>query len=245
MRLADDSTLALSPSDLANHLACPHLTQLELRVARGELVQPHLDRRTATSSSARGTSTRPAYLARLEAERALDRADPHLRRRDFDDGEARRATEDAIRAGGGGRHLPGLPHRTARWRGFADFLERLPDGTYEPVDTKLARSAKPPHVLQLCFYAEQLARIQGAPVEHVHVELGRGERETFRSPSSRRSSGGSASGCSPRSPTSRRPTAGRATTAGSATSAHLCREQLVADDHLTLVAGLRRSHAER
>ena len=67
-----------------------------------------------------------------------------------------------------------------RWRGFADFLEKQPGGGYEPVDTKLARTAKPAHVLQLCFYAEQLARIQGAPVEHVHVENGRGERETFR-----------------------------------------------------------------
>ena len=67
-----------------------------------------------------------------------------------------------------------------RWRGFADFLEQQPGGGYEPVDTKLARTAKPSHVLQLCFYAEQLARIQGSPVEHVHVENGRGERETFR-----------------------------------------------------------------
>ena len=29
------------------------------------------------------------------------------------------------------------------WRGFADFLERQPDGAYEALDTKLARHAKP------------------------------------------------------------------------------------------------------
>ena len=58
-----------------------------------------------------------------------------------------------------------------RWRGFADFLEKQPGGGYEPVDTKLARTAKPSHVLQLCFYAEQLARIQGSPVEHIHVDV--------------------------------------------------------------------------
>jgi hypothetical protein len=51
---------------------------------------------------------------------------------------------------------------------------------YEPVDTKLARSAKPLHILQLCFYAEQLERIQGRLREEVHVELGSGERESFR-----------------------------------------------------------------
>ena len=48
------------------------------------------------------------------------------------------------------------------------------------MDTKLARSAKPLHVIQLCFYAEQLGRIQGRLSEHVHVELGSGERETLR-----------------------------------------------------------------
>ena len=43
MRLAGDGTLRLSPSDLANHLACAHLTQLELRVLRGELQRPFVD----------------------------------------------------------------------------------------------------------------------------------------------------------------------------------------------------------
>ena len=47
------------------------------------------------------------------------------------------------------------------WRGFADFVERQPDGGYEVVDTKLARHSKPAYVLQLCFYSEQVARIQG------------------------------------------------------------------------------------
>jgi hypothetical protein len=32
MRFAPDRTLLLSPSDLANYLACAHVTQLELRV---------------------------------------------------------------------------------------------------------------------------------------------------------------------------------------------------------------------
>src|SRR3990170_3060584 len=40
MRLADDGTLLLSPSDLSGHLACPHLTTLNLRVQRGELERP-------------------------------------------------------------------------------------------------------------------------------------------------------------------------------------------------------------
>src|SRR4029450_11144162 len=66
------------------------------------------------------------------------------------------------------------------WRGFADFLERQRDGTYEPVDTKLARSRKPLHRIHLSFYAAELERIQGRLPEHVHIELGSGERETLR-----------------------------------------------------------------
>ena len=66
------------------------------------------------------------------------------------------------------------------WRGFADFVERQPDGGYEVVDTKLARHSKPAYVLQLCFYSEQVARIQGSLPERMHVVLGTRERESLR-----------------------------------------------------------------
>ncbi len=66
------------------------------------------------------------------------------------------------------------------WRGVADFLLRQPDGTYEVLDTKLARTAKPAYILQLLFYNEQLARIQGHEPEHIHVLLGNGEQKSFR-----------------------------------------------------------------
>ena len=48
------------------------------------------------------------------------------------------------------------------------------------VDTKLARHSKPAYVLQLCFYSEQVGRIQGAMPERMHVVLGNRERETLR-----------------------------------------------------------------
>jgi predicted RecB family nuclease len=179
MRTLDDGTLALSPSDLSAHLACAHLTTLSLAVARGELEQPYVDSPHRDLIFRKGNDHEDAYLARLEAEgRSILRV-PTFDDEDFDPVVARRLTEEAIRA----RVADVIyqPYLTdGRWRGFADFLEQQPDGGYEPVDTKLARSAKPSHLLQLCFYAEQLTRIQGSPVEHVHVENGRGERETFR-----------------------------------------------------------------
>ena len=71
-------------------------------------------------------------------------------------------------------------HAPAGWTGRADFLELQPDGGYEVVDTKLARHAKPAYILQLCFYTEQVARIQGYAPKLMHVVLGSGERVSFR-----------------------------------------------------------------
>ena len=51
--------------------------------------------------------------------------------------------------------------------GYADFLmkvegeSRLGPFHYEVLDTKLARSAKPGYLIQLCTYTEMLANIQG------------------------------------------------------------------------------------
>ena len=245
MRPGSDGTLRLSPSDLSAHLACPHLTTLSLRVARGELVQPRLDSPHRDLIFRKGNEHEQAYLARLVADgRSIVRI-PTYDDEAFDAGEARRATEEAIRAGAADVvYQPYLVDEQGRWRGFADFLERLPDGTYEPVDTKLARSAKPAHVLQLCFYAEQVARIQGAAVEHVHVENGRGERETFRVAELeayyRRIRARFLDALASEPETYGWP----CDHCGICDFRLLCREQRVADDHLTLVAGLRRSHAE-
>jgi uncharacterized protein len=74
-----------------------------------------------------------------------------------------------------------------RWRGHADFLERIELPTalgvfgYEAVDTKLARNeARPAHVLQLCFYSAGIRAVQRVPPEQMHIELGSGRRESLR-----------------------------------------------------------------
>ncbi|HSI98082.1 MAG TPA: TM0106 family RecB-like putative nuclease [Gaiellaceae bacterium] len=179
MRLGSDGTLRFSPTDLGNHLACVHLTQLELCVVRGELVRPQLEDPYGDVIRRKGNAHERAYLERLETEGKRIARMPVYEDEGFDSAEARRLTEEAIRAGEADVvYQAYLTDGT--WRGFADFLERRPDGTYEPVDTKLARSAKPGHLIQLCFYATELERIQGKLPEHLHVELGTGERETFR-----------------------------------------------------------------
>jgi uncharacterized protein len=66
------------------------------------------------------------------------------------------------------------------WAGRADFLIRvetpseLGAWSYEVVETKLAKSTKACALMQLCFYSELVAAIQGKVPERMHVVLGRG-----------------------------------------------------------------------
>src|SRR5439155_24512974 len=178
MRVSD-CRLSPSPSDLSGFIACSHLTQLERAVSRGELKRPIFLDPHAELIRQKGDEHEAAYLGRLTAEGRAIVAIPRYGGDDSGADEARRLTEEAIRT----RKADVIYQAYLTdgvWHGFADFLERWPDGTYEPVDTKLARTTKPEHVLQLCFYAEQLARIQGRLPEHMHAQPGSGEREAFR-----------------------------------------------------------------
>jgi len=243
MRLTSDGSLLLSPSDLSGHLACPHLTTMNLKVQRKEIERPHVDDTHGDLIRSKGDEHERVYLARLEAEgRSIVRI-PTYDHEGFDADEARRLTEEAVRAGEA--EVIYQPYLSdGIWRGFADFLERQPDGTYEAVDTKLARSAKPAHVLQLCFYSEQLARIQGRLPEHFHVELGTGLRETFRTADHmayfRRARGRFLAALETEPETYPWP----CDHCGLCDFRHLCKQQLRDDDNLVLVAGLRRSQAD-
>src|SRR5919199_3445115 len=161
--------MRLSPSVLNSFLECEHLVALELAVARGALERPLVDNPQADLIRRKGEEHEAAYLAQL-----LAHGKTVVEPADADDAGRliREATYDVI-------YQPSFED-AAGWRGRADFLERQPDGTYEVVDTKLARHAKPYYILQLCFYSEQLARVQGRAPRHMHVVLGSGERATFR-----------------------------------------------------------------
>ena len=64
--------------------------------------------------------------------------------------------------------------------GFTDFIVRGEDGTYEIWDTKLARKAKPYHIIQLCCYAEMLAPLNGGLPKTIRVVLGNQHTAPYR-----------------------------------------------------------------
>jgi uncharacterized protein len=169
--------LLLSPTDLTAYLACPHLTTLELRAARGELSRPERNE-DADVLAKKGIAHETAYLRRLQAE-GRDVREIALEHGTDNGFEQAAATTRAALTDGADVIYQGVLI-DGRWRGQADFLERTEDGTYEALDTKLAHRAKPAYILQLCFYSEALGKLQGKEPELMHVLLGSGERQSFR-----------------------------------------------------------------
>src|SRR5216117_812393 len=63
-----DGHILLSPSDLNDHVECPHLTTLALEVARGERARPHVADEEAELLRRKGAAHERAHLERLRAE---------------------------------------------------------------------------------------------------------------------------------------------------------------------------------
>jgi uncharacterized protein len=183
MQLLDDN-LILSATDLINHLECAHLTSLDLGVATGGLTLDETRTDTATLVARKGDEFERDYVESLRAagRRVVEiNSEPGLE----GTRQAAEQTREAMRSGAEIIYQAVL-FDGARWRGHADFLERvetpseLGDWRYEVADTKLARRVKPYFLLQLCFYSELLAEAQGAAPEWMHVVLGTRTRESLR-----------------------------------------------------------------
>ncbi|MDX1385789.1 MAG: hypothetical protein R3190_19210, partial [Thermoanaerobaculia bacterium] len=65
MRLDAGSSLRLAATDLAKHLSCRHLTQLDLAAARGELERPQWHDPRAEALRERGFEHERAYVEQL------------------------------------------------------------------------------------------------------------------------------------------------------------------------------------
>lgn len=105
-------------------------------------------------------------------------------REGFDIIERAAVTEQAMRAGADVIYQAALIEPP--WLGYTDFLERvnqksnLGSWSYEALDTKLSRAAKPEHVIQLTAYSKLIGKLQGRPPNQMHVLLGNDEKVSFR-----------------------------------------------------------------
>ena len=168
MRVTPDF-IGLSATDLANHLACRHLTTLNLAAAQGILTPPSWRDPAIDVLRARGLEHERAYLECLKDFRLtvveLGEIEP-----------PETAFEQTLGAmGSGAGVIAQATLVSGRWYGRADILRRVERGStlgnwsYEVVDTKLARETRAGTVLQLCLYSNVLAEIQGLMPEYMYV----------------------------------------------------------------------------
>jgi predicted RecB family nuclease len=190
MELADGQ-LIFPATDLINHLECPHLTQLDIEVARGgvDLTETRSD--TTELVARKGDEHERAYLEQLIAdgrEVVEIEGDPRLGGRTPGLESTREGAQHTVEAMRAGAEViyQGVLFDGVRWRGHSDFLRRVerPSAlgafSYEVADTKLARRVKPYFLLQLCFYSELVEAIQGLAPEWMHVVLRTRESQSFR-----------------------------------------------------------------
>src|SRR5438132_703210 len=165
----ENGQIRSSATDLAKHLACRHLTALDLLVARGRLERIYRNDPTLAVLEERGRRHEAAYLE-------------HLQKSGYDvvpdqsglDAKGRlQRTIDAMRSGAGAIAQADL--KDGAWLGRADILLKvgkpsaLGNWSYEVIDTKLARETRGGTNLQLCLYSELVAQIQGVMPDCMHV----------------------------------------------------------------------------
>ena len=161
--------IRLSASDLGNHLACHHLTSLDLAVSLGARSAPTWHSPDALVLQERGMEHENAYLAHLEAQGVCI-----LNLRDIAESEkalaeTRAALESGVEA------IAQATLANGRWFGRSDVLRRveraskLGSWSYEVYDCKLACETKAATILQLSLYSELLAGIQGVLPELMYV----------------------------------------------------------------------------
>jgi len=169
MRIIDEE-LRLAATDVSDHLACRHLTALDLSVARGERKAPEWRAPDLRIIRELGYQHEARYLKAL-ADRGLK-----VVNLDKDVSESRivAATLAAMKEGVDVIAQGALS--CGRWFGRPDVLRKVLKASsafgshsYEAHDCKLARETKATTILQLAFYSELLAEIQGVEPDEMRV----------------------------------------------------------------------------
>ena len=170
-----DGRLVLSPTDLTKHVACPHITTLDLQAlgARADDLGATAADDALNLVFQKGLTHEADYLQALR-DRGLRIVEIEGFGSDREAAEA--ATAEAMRAGVDVIYQATL--FDGEWVGHADFLLRaerpsdLGEWSYDIADTKLARRLKVPALLQMAMYAARLETLQGVAPQRLVVVTG-------------------------------------------------------------------------
>jgi len=163
--------IRLSASDLSNHLACRHLTTLDLQVARGERTAPDWAAPDLKVIQELGLRHETAYLAHLVAQGLTVENLGLIEHRE----EQRLITETLALMDRGADVIAQGALSDGEWFGRPDVLRRVEKPSkrwtwsYEVVDTKLARETTATTILQLSLYSDLLKQVQGTLPEFLWV----------------------------------------------------------------------------
>lgn len=166
-----ESMVVLTATDLANHLSCCHLTALDLRLARGEIVEPSWSAPHLSVLRERGQEHEKKFLESLRTKGlAIVDLSEHTNE------NTNEATLSAMKSGA--QVIVQASFVSGDWRGRPDVLLRVDRNekqsrfgtwSYEVVDCKLARETKAETILQLSLYSDLLTEMQGSEPELLHV----------------------------------------------------------------------------
>ena len=174
----------LSPTDLTKHVACAHITTLDVAVARSMLPAPRTLDDELDLISAMGSAHEERYLEWLRAQGRTIVDIPRMTNVFAGRAAAEQLTLEAMRAGAEVIYQATLIDGV--WGGRADFLLRvdrpsnLGSWSYEVADTTLARQLKVPALLQMAVYAGRLGQLQGVEPRRLLVITGDGEQQAWR-----------------------------------------------------------------
>jgi predicted RecB family nuclease len=162
-----------SATDIASFLVCRHTATLARAELKDEITKPFFKNQTIDLLRKLGLEHEQKYLLELSDKDGLAVSQIDI------NGSWKDAVAETVRAMREGVDVVYQgTFLDAPWGGRADFLVRvntpsaLGSWSYEVVETKLARSTKATAVVQLCFYSDLLARIQGVEPQWMHVVLG-------------------------------------------------------------------------
>src|SRR4051812_37551163 len=124
MRIDPDGKLGLSPSDVNDFLACPHLPALQLLRAEGKADPRKGPRPDADLIRERGLAHERAFLEKLGAD-GLDVVT--VPGAELSMMERVQLTEEAMRIGADAIHQAAFEY--GGWRGFSDFLVRVDEAS--------------------------------------------------------------------------------------------------------------------
>ena len=179
MQLLGNGQIRYSPSDLVTFLECPHASWLDTRN-----LTEKLDRKKT------GPVEKLLWKKGLEHEgnylNSLVSAGMDVRKIPRGTGLEEQAKFTIEAVSEGAEVIYQAAFLEEPWCGYSDFLIKrdvpstLGSYSYEVLDTKLARTARPKHILQLCAYSEMLAGIQGVRPETMYLLTGNDEKQAFK-----------------------------------------------------------------